>query len=177
MSWEYLRYFLITKLQKEKAMIKFENFEDTKKALDEYRGNKLIIGAKLDGKLIEFEFAKARKNFEHDDRPWGYYDRFTLNEQTSVKLLYIKPGQKLSTQYHNHRDEFNRVIKGSATIQLGDETRNVKEGDEYWVPAGMVHTATAGDEEFGWMEISFGEFDENDIVRLHDKYGRVKKSP
>ncbi len=112
------------------------------------------------------------KNFEHDERPWGYFDRFTLNEKTTVKLLFIKPHQKISTQYHNNRDEFCRVIKGTATIQLGDEKRKIKEGDEYWVPRKTVHTAIAGDEEFEWLEVAYGEFDEEDVVRLEDKYNR-----
>jgi len=116
------------------------------------------------------------KNFDHEDRPWGEFDRFTANEQTSVKILTVKPNHALSLQYHNHRDEFNRVLKGSAIIILGDETREVKEGDEFWVPRKMIHRATSGPNGYQWLEISFGDFDEADIVRLEDRYDRIKKS-
>lgn len=111
---------------------------------------------------------------DHEDRPWGFFDRFTVDEATSVKLLYVKPNQALSLQYHNQRDEFNRVLKGSATLMLGDEERQVAAGDEYWVERKMVHRLTAGGEGCQWLEISFGDFDENDIVRLEDRYQRVK---
>jgi|TARA_B100001971_G_scaffold203827_1_gene219237 mannose-1-phosphate guanylyltransferase/mannose-1-phosphate guanylyltransferase/mannose-6-phosphate isomerase len=112
------------------------------------------------------------KNRSHEDRPWGEFDRFTLNEQTSVKILTLKPNQALSLQYHNNRDEFNRVLKGNATILLDDEERGVSEGDEWWTLRKMKHRIMTGDQEFQWLEISFGEFDENDIVRLEDKYNR-----
>ncbi|OGY91519.1 MAG: hypothetical protein A3H70_05325 [Candidatus Komeilibacteria bacterium RIFCSPLOWO2_02_FULL_48_11] len=111
---------------------------------------------------------------DHEDRPWGSFDRFTMSEPVSVKILTIKPNQALSLQYHNHRDEFNRVLKGSAIVILDDTEREVKEGDEYWVPRLMVHRTIAGNDGFQCLELSFGEFDESDIVRLEDRYQRAK---
>ena len=37
----------------------------------------------------------------------------------------------------------------------------------------MHRLSTAGESEVRILEISFGEFDEEDIVRLDDVYGRV----
>lgn len=114
------------------------------------------------------------QNRDHEDRPWGSFDRFVMNEQVSVKILFTKPNQALSLQYHKQRDEFNRVLNGNATLVLGEEERQVAAGDEYWVERKMVHRLIAGDEGCQWLEISFGDFDENDIVRLEDRYQRVK---
>ena len=40
-----------------------------------------------------------------DQRPWGSFERFTLNEPSTVKLIYVRPGDRLSLQRHEHRDE------------------------------------------------------------------------
>jgi hypothetical protein len=38
----------------------------------------------------------------------------------------------------------------------------------------MNITLTSGPDGFKCLEIAFGDFDENDIYRLEDNYGRVK---
>ena len=106
-------------------------------------------------------------------KPWGKFEQFTLNDETTIKILTVAPGEALSLQYHKNRDEFNRAIKGSATFLLDDEEREVKEGDEYWVKRGQKHRHIAGPDGFQWLEISFGDFDEEDIVRIEDKYNRM----
>jgi len=40
-----------------------------------------------------------------EQRPWGSFTQYSDNEQTTVKLLDVKPGIRLSYQYHDHRDE------------------------------------------------------------------------
>ncbi len=112
------------------------------------------------------------KNYEKDERPWGSYERFTLNEPTTVKLITVKPGEEFSLQTHAHRDEFWHVISGSGTVTVGDGARVARAGDEFFIPRGMLHRAQGGDEGLLFLEIAFGAFDENDIDRVEDKYGR-----
>lgn len=108
-----------------------------------------------------------------DDRPWGHMERFTHNEPSTVKLVRIYPNQMNSLQYHNHRAEFWKIIKGPAMIVLGDKTMKAKDGDEIFVPPKMAHRWGAYDTEVILLEIAFGHQDENDIVRLEDKYKRA----
>ena len=112
-------------------------------------------------------------NIIDDPHPWGSERWFTQNEPTTVKLLFVKAGQELSLQYHEHRDEFSRVISGTPTILVGDEATVAKPGDEFFAPRGIKHRVTAGDTDVTILEISFGDFDETDIIRLEDKYGRT----
>jgi len=112
------------------------------------------------------------KNFEHDDRPWGYYERFTLNEQSTVKIISAKPNQSLSLQYHDKRDEFWKILQGEGRVVIDDKIIEAKTGDEFFIPKKAKHRMETQDSEITWMEISFGEFDEEDIVRLEDKYNR-----
>ena len=110
---------------------------------------------------------------DHEDRPWGSFDRFTKNEPSTVKLIRINPNQEFSLQYHKHRNEFWHVIHGGAVATIGEEKREIKEGDEIQLPEGTKHRLHAGPEGVMILEIAFGEFDEGDIVRLADDYGRV----
>src|SRR3989344_1850944 len=107
------------------------------------------------------------------ERPWGNLRQFTHNSLSTVKILTIKPNEQLSLQSHTKRSEFCRVIQGAGTMQVGDITYNIKEGDEYSVPVNVKHRITAGPTGLAYLEIDEGDFDENDIIRYEDKYGRA----
>ncbi|OIO19386.1 MAG: mannose-6-phosphate isomerase [Candidatus Magasanikbacteria bacterium CG_4_10_14_0_8_um_filter_32_14] len=107
-----------------------------------------------------------------EERPWGKFEQFCHNEQVTVKIITVKPNSKLSLQYHHKRDEFWRVVGGSGQIVLGKKIIDVNIGDEHYIPKETKHRMIAKDEKLEIMEIAFGEFDENDIVRLEDDYNR-----
>jgi mannose-1-phosphate guanylyltransferase/mannose-1-phosphate guanylyltransferase/mannose-6-phosphate isomerase len=111
-------------------------------------------------------------NRDHEDRPWGSFDRFTLNELSTVKILTLKPGERLSLQTHAKRSEFWRVISGSGTATVGEEEQAAQEGSEFEIAPGTPHRLAAGPEGLAWLEIALGEFDEHDEVRLVDDYQR-----
>ena len=116
---------------------------------------------------------KGLEHYEKDERPWGGYERFTLDEPSTVKIITVKPGEAFSLQTHEHRDEFWHVVQGSGVVRVGDETKDAKPGDEFFIPRGTLHRATGGTNALVFLEIAFGDFDENDIHRVEDKYGRV----
>ncbi len=110
-----------------------------------------------------------------EDRPWGKFERFTLNELSTVKIISINPNQKLSLQYHNKREEFWRVLDGLAKITLGDSEFRMYPGGELYIPVKTLHRIESYDKPVSILEISLGEFDEKDIVRFEDVYGRLVK--
>lgn len=112
-------------------------------------------------------------DYDHEDRPWGSFDRFTLNELSTVKILRLKPGQRLSLQKHEHREEFWHIITGSGTLELDGVSRAVKKGDESLTRVGSTHRAEAGPDGLEILEIAFGEFNESDIIRLEDDFHRA----
>lgn len=107
-----------------------------------------------------------------EKRPWGKFEQFCHNEQVTVKIITVEPNSKLSLQYHHKRDEFWRVLSGSGQIILGEDKIDVKIDDEYFIPKTTKHRMMTGANKLEMLEISFGEFDENDIVRLADDYNR-----
>jgi len=110
-----------------------------------------------------------------DKRPWGGFEQFTLNEKSTVKILTINPGQALSTQKHKNRNELWVLLDNPAKITVGKKTFRAKKGSEILIKKGQIHTIEAYSEVVRILEIAFGNFNEDDIIRLKDKYGRVNE--
>ncbi|MES2088065.1 MAG: phosphomannose isomerase type II C-terminal cupin domain [Patescibacteria group bacterium] len=108
-----------------------------------------------------------------EKRPWGSFTRFTKNEPVTVKIITVNAGQAFSLQSHEHRDEFWKIISGEGTITVGGTKTAVAPGLEYSVLRGTKHHIEASSSPVVFLEISRGEFDEADIVRFEDKYGRA----
>ena len=73
------------------------------------------------------------------ERPWGSFQQFTLNEPTTVKVITVNPGQRLSLQTHEHRAEFWQVLDGPIDVTVGDETWSAQPGEQVWIAQGEVH--------------------------------------
>ena len=104
-------------------------------------------------------------------RPWGNFKEFAKNKKCTVKIIEVRPGQEFSLQYHNKRDEHWYFLDNGFAV-VGNKKFRVKEGDIVDVPKKTKHRVIAGQKRVRFLEISYGNFDENDIVRLEDKYGR-----
>ena len=85
----------------------------------------------------------------------------------------MKPGGETSLQSHTKRSEFWYIIGGSGTIHIGDEEHSVVPGDEYTAGVGVKHRLIAGPTGMVFAEVATGDFDEEDITRYEDKYGRA----
>ncbi|MFA6006742.1 MAG: phosphomannose isomerase type II C-terminal cupin domain [Candidatus Paceibacterota bacterium] len=110
-----------------------------------------------------------------ESRPWGNFERFTLNEPTTVKIITVNPDEAFSLQTHDHRNEFWRVLNGSGLVQIGEAEHEAQEGDSFLIKAHEKHRATAGTNGLVMLEIAFGEFDEKDLTRIEDRYGRAQQ--
>ncbi len=115
------------------------------------------------------------KSFQHyykEERPWGFFERFTLNEPSTVKIITVEPSQSLSLQQHAHRDEEWKILRGSGSVTVGEKISHVQPGDEFFVAKNTKHRVEAGPQGLQFLEVALGVFEENDIVRFQDKYGR-----
>ena len=108
------------------------------------------------------------------DKPWGRFEQYTHNLPCTVKIITVAADGRLSSQYHRHRDELWVVLDKGVRVHLGEDVLEPEVGEKVFVPRGTVHRLEgSGDGEVRVLEISFGEFDEEDIVRIDDVYGRV----
>ena len=109
-----------------------------------------------------------------ETRPWGNFRRFTSNEPSTVKIITILPGQSLSLQTHQKRSEFWHILSGNGVVDIDNVGSEALKGSEFFIEIGQTHRATAHDNPLEILEVAFGEFDESDISRIEDKYGRAK---
>ena len=109
-------------------------------------------------------------------RPWGEFRQFTSHEPVTVKTILVKEGESLSLQFHHARTEFWRILSGTPEVTVGDVVVKAKPGDEFTVPTETNHRIQAIGSDAELLEISRGIFEEDDIVRIEDKYGRAQNS-
>lgn len=107
------------------------------------------------------------------ERPWGNFRQFTHNSFSTVKIHRVKPNEETSWQSHIKRSEFWHIVDGDGKVLIEDKEYDVAPGAEYNAPVGAKHRWKAGPSGIILIEIATGDFDENDIIRIEDKYGRA----
>lgn len=116
-------------------------------------------------------------------KPWGEFEilaRFFLDEPGSkneivIKRISVNPGSKLSLQSHTGRSEQWNVVSGKGELVIGDKIISVKESDCAYVPQSEKHRIINSDnaKSLVVVEVARGLFDEEDIIRYEDDYGRA----
>ncbi len=111
------------------------------------------------------------------ERPWGSYQTLRMGDNHQVKILTINPGGRLSLQKHFHRAEHWVVVAGEPTLTVNDDRKVYKVNDSIYIPKEAVHRIeNLGNLACQIIEVQVGDYlGEDDIVRLEDVYGRVKK--
>jgi len=111
-------------------------------------------------------------------KPWGHELVFAENERYAGKILHLEPGQSLSLQYHERKDETFYVLQGEVHLTVEIEGRltelTLPQGSAYRIPPGVRHRMRA-DQPCDLIEVSSPELD--DVVRLEDAYGRAGTTP
>jgi mannose-6-phosphate isomerase len=107
-------------------------------------------------------------------RPWGAYHVLSDEPHYKLKRLEVEPNQRLSLQYHHHREEHWLVIQGEPTITVGERTWQARPGDYIHIPKQAPHRlANLTSQRIALIEVQLGDsFAEDDIVRLQDDYQR-----
>jgi len=154
---------------------------------------------------IENELTKHNLKIDSYDhtRPWGgffvikeeyaqrfsniYFDGFDVDTlrkagKLSPKILLVKPGARLSWQYHHRRAETWRVISGSVgVIRSFDDVQKTmithQKGDTITLKKRERHRLIGLDTwgvvaEFWQHTDAYLPSNEDDIVRLQDDYDR-----
>ena len=109
-----------------------------------------------------------------EHRPWGCYEILHEEKNCKVKKITVKPGQRLSYQYHNKRGEVWTVVQGKATMTLDDVVEHYYYGETILIPQGTKHRVeNKGQDDLVFIEVQHGSyFGEDDIVRIEDDYNR-----
>ncbi|MEA2178001.1 MAG: mannose-6-phosphate isomerase [Solirubrobacteraceae bacterium] len=107
-------------------------------------------------------------------KPWGHELWWAHTERYAGKILHVRAGQRLSLQYHEHKDETSYLLAGRMLLVKGTSDQDLTEieiepGFGWRNRPGDVHTIEAI-EDSDVLEVSTPELD--DVVRLEDRYGR-----
>ena len=105
-------------------------------------------------------------------KPWGQYESLDEGIDYKVKKITLNPRQRFSLQYHRYREEHWSVVSGHGRITIAALQYDAVPGSNWIIPATAIHRATAGDEEFVFIETQIGDCYEEDIVRIEDDYNR-----
>lgn len=108
-------------------------------------------------------------------RPWGSYTVLQDPTTFKVKRIEVKPGMRLSLQYHKKRQEYWTIVQGTAKVRVGDDIKTVKRGDQVFIPLEAIHRVeNIGEDIFVFIETQIGTyFGEDDIIRIEDDWGRT----
>lgn len=113
------------------------------------------------------------------EKPWGRFEQFTNNELSTVKIMEVEAGKRLSLQSHQHREEWWIALDDGVIAEVDGVQKILKKGEQVFVPKGSRHRLSCAaspiegaPKKVRVLEIAFGEFDEEDIVRYEDDWGR-----
>lgn len=143
-------------------------------------GIKMIYNIGEGGKVqsSSWMIKDAVRGIARSVRPWGEFYGWDSGGDWYLKTLSIKPGKRLSLQYHSKRSERWVLVEGDAiAITMKDgvlEETPLVIGQTFIVQQGTPHRLRSH-KGGKLVEVAVGSaFDENDIVRLEDDFGRVE---
>jgi mannose-6-phosphate isomerase-like protein (cupin superfamily) len=112
-------------------------------------------------------------NFE--ERPWGSYTVLQSEATFQVKKLVVNSGKRISLQSHKFRAEHWFIVSGTGLLQLENEIKEVVAGASVDIPIGAMHRISCTSiDPLVFVEVQTGSsFDENDIIRHEDDFGRA----
>jgi mannose-6-phosphate isomerase len=141
-------------------------------------GIKMVFNLGEGGKVqsSSWMIRDVSRNFLRSVRPWGEFYGWDKGSQWNLKTIYVKPGKRLSLQYHNHRSELWTLVQGDATATIEANGKNQRiplmVGQTFVVPV-RAHHRLESKKGGILVEIALGNFDEHDIVRIQDDHGRA----
>jgi mannose-6-phosphate isomerase-like protein (cupin superfamily) len=110
-------------------------------------------------------------------RPWGRFETHATLPDACLKTLHLNPGARLSLQSHARRKETWLLLSGDAQATVGSSVQDLTTTElapdiPFSVPVGMLHRLAS---KGGCViaEVAYGAFDEEDIIRYQDDYGRT----
>jgi unsaturated pyranuronate lyase len=73
----------------------------------------------------------------------GVTARALFGERSMLNLVELDPGATVAIHSHPH-EQLGLILRGSMTMTIGDEQRQISQDDAYLVPSGLAHGGSAG---------------------------------
>lgn len=108
-------------------------------------------------------------------RPWGSFQQYAFNQEVTVSLMTVEPGQRLSLQSHTGRAELWIVLDDGCEVQVDEQILYPNANDEIWIPANSKHRLASRGPAVRVLEVAFGNWQQADITRYQDDYQRPEQ--
>jgi len=143
-------------------------------------GDALLVSKKGSSQKVKQVVAELKKTTQLHNihltgyRPWGTYTVLEEKFGYKIKRIVVKPGKRLSLQKHFHRNEHWIVVRGTATVTVGDSVNLIRPNESTYIKMGEIHRLeNQGQIPVVLIEAQVGEYTgEDDIVRLEDDFKR-----
>ena len=91
--------------------------------------------------MMNFNFPEPIKNLPEADIPFnGVKGWISQSDNHQVVFMEIDVIGKVAE--HKHGAQWGVVFEGEMELTIGGVTKNYKKGDQYFIPAGVLHSAT-----------------------------------
>lgn len=134
-------------------------------------GIKFVFGVGGETKLNSSSALLEEWKSPKTQRPWGFYRVLYETPNTKVKELVVEPGQSLTMQRHQYRNEHWHIVEGVATVIEERQTSNTEKSyykhNTVNIPTGVWHQLKNNEtQSLKIIEIQYGEkCEEDDIER------------
>ena len=110
-----------------------------------------------------------------EERAWGKFEVLADQSSYKVKKITVKPGHRLSYQSHENRSELWHFVEGEGQVTIDGTVTKVEYNDVVRIQRQSKHrVSNTGAQNLVFIEIQTGKsFEEEDIIRYEDDYGRV----
>jgi quercetin dioxygenase-like cupin family protein len=73
----------------------------------------------------------------------GVTARFVTGERMMFSFVRLAPGKEVPLHSHPH-EQLGHIIEGSLLMTIAGEEREIRAGDAYVIPGGVLHKAIGG---------------------------------
>ena len=112
-------------------------------------------------------------------KPWGEELILSRGGGELRKILRIRPGRRLSLQYHRRKRETLTLLAGAAVLTIGGDPDHLRDipleaGEPVEIAPLSIHRFRAGGGGAVLLEVATdAPGDAEDVIRLADDYGRA----
>ena len=102
-------------------------------------------------------------------RKWGYYQILSEDKKFKIKKITIFPGQSISLQVHQKRNEHWNFIEGEGEVISGVTLKKITKNDQIFIPKKTKHKVVniSSKELLIFIEVQTGGYyGEDDIERF-----------
>lgn len=124
--------------------------------------------------LLKLKHSDVLKEHPDEERPWGRFEVLKNTPAFKSKVIQVDPGQQISYQSHERREEHWLITRGEGEVILDEKTIPVRSGSYVKIPLKSKHRIrNNGQQTLEFVEVQLGTyFGEDDIKRYQDDYDR-----